>query len=166
MHSCLQIETPYVWFFLFTESARRKKPVLTAEDADLKYYTGADGTVTLKCDACDASLGSMKEWATHQSSVHQVKAGDWLEQRLGFGRLAPRHLPCPVCWKSFQVSNLAGHMAVKHKKDFPFVCSQCGKGYSAAHSLRSHNLREHEGVIQESFLCLLCGATFLSKGIS
>jgi hypothetical protein len=152
-------------FFVLFFTGKPRKPrrlIMTAEDADQKYYRGADGAVALQCDKCLGTLGSLKEWATHQLIEHQIQAGDWLERRLGSGKLGPRCLPCPVCWKPFQVGNLPGHMAV-HTKNFPFVCTQCGKGYAVNQYLTSHIQREHEGGLPKNFLCLLCGSAFTSK---
>jgi uncharacterized C2H2 Zn-finger protein len=136
---------------------------MTAEDADGKYYTGTDGTVSLKCDKCAESLGSMKEWASHQFNVHQLRVGGW-SMGIAATKSGTRLLPCPICWKSVNVPSLPGHIVAVHTKDFPFVCSHCGKGYVAEKHLASHVQGVHGGGLPKRFLCLLCGDAFITKG--
>jgi hypothetical protein len=143
------------------------------EDADREFFTSPDGVVLLKCDKCEDTLSSLEGWAAHQLVAHQINAGAWTKSGgdksggtgvSGGSVKVKRLLPCPHCWKPFHTAYLRSHIAITHTNSPLFVCSVCSKGYSAKIGLDQHMMAVHGGGLPKTFLCLLCGDAFASKG--
>ena len=64
---------------------------------------------------------------------------------------------CDVCLKVLSSrTNLRQHKLI-HNNDKPFICKECGNGYTSAHGLRKHSLI-HSG--EKPHVCKICGLAF------
>ena len=64
---------------------------------------------------------------------------------------------CDICLKVLSSrTNLRQHKLI-HNTDKPFICKECGNGYTSAHGLRKHSLI-HSGI--KPHVCNICGMAF------
>jgi uncharacterized Zn-finger protein len=90
----------------------------------------------VKCNLCNRSYRSKKEWITHYFNHHK------------FTKV------CDIC--SLQLStyaSLKNHKKTIHEKIKRFSCTECNKAFSAKHTLQFH-LNSHSG--RKPFSCKFC----------
>uniref|UniRef100_A0A2C9KYR6 C2H2-type domain-containing protein n=1 Tax=Biomphalaria glabrata TaxID=6526 RepID=A0A2C9KYR6_BIOGL len=96
----------------------------------------------LKCQFCERTFRRQKNLENHVENTHQGK-----------GPLKPRretndmYFKCSHCpYTTKHQSNLYVHLRI-HTGERPYICGACGVQYSQSHSLKSHIINKHDGIM-------------------
>lgn len=112
---------------------------------------------SLACSICNVSIKDIEYLKSHLSNDHSISTdGKYADGVIPY-RLVGERLQCVICESSFdKFMTLFSHM----NKHYPnYTCDFCGKAFSAANKLRSHNTIHNPG----TFKCNECDAIFTNR---
>lgn len=132
----------------------------------VKCKQDEDIDIDVECGQCHMEFHSVNALELHMIA-HQTQTISNAEDASNGGtppnatgwKLVGERYECPVCKRTFGRSNIhiEEHMR-QHTGEEPFRCNQCGKSFSAHHSLKAHMLK-HTG--EKPYACEECGNTFV-----
>ncbi|XP_041470863.1 zinc finger protein 624-like [Lytechinus variegatus] len=119
-------------------------PKTFGSESALNNHQGEhNGLKPFSCDICGRGFRIKKAVQDHKRRIHRT-------QKMRFF--------CSVCNKGFaDKGNFTKHER-RHKGVRPYVCLQCGKGFTAKHVLNTHIKAMHTE--KKDFSCNICGKTF------
>ena len=103
------------------------------------------------CSVCQKYITS-NNINRHLKNIHKITAegqtiAEWL---------------CSYCGKIYNDKwSRDMHEITIHTKEYPYVCSECGKGFAISTMYHSH-MKMHQGV--KDFMCNACGKQFMARG--
>jgi len=79
--------------------------------------------------------------------VQEMKPQVIRKKRVLMANLDPHELSCDVCNKTFPaLYKLKIHKLI-HSTDFPFICTNCGKGFNNKYKMHSHEKKHRDGIL-------------------
>ncbi len=102
-----------------------------------------DGVVRYRCKLCDKDYATSSLLRYHDATHSGVK------------------VKCTECDSLFaRMTTMKQHIKLVHQKHKPYICSQCGAGYSSRYNLNEHMVF-HTG--EKRHTCVTCGKSFAHR---
>ncbi|XP_062609670.1 myoneurin-like [Saccostrea cucullata] len=98
----------------------------------------------LKCQFCERTFRRQKNLENHIENTHQGKTPTRRKTENGSSDMYFKCTHCPYTTK--HQSNLYVHLRI-HTGERPYICGACGVQYSQSHSLKSHIINKHDGIM-------------------
>ena len=114
------------------------------------------------CDMCHEAFRTSNEVREHKLEAHYAELKDKNRIHREHGKLKIKTICCDYdgCEKYFEDQRRKkDHIARDHMKVKPYVCNDCGKGFSTQDLLRRH-VDMHHPTPGEDHMCTHCGEVF------
>ncbi|XP_052798856.1 uncharacterized protein LOC128230542 [Mya arenaria] len=98
----------------------------------------------LKCQYCERTFRRQKNLENHIENTHHGKSPQRKKSGDNTGEMYFKCTHCPYTTK--HQSNLYVHLRI-HTGERPYICGACGVQYSQSHSLKSHIINKHDGIM-------------------